>query len=123
MVAMASSPLATTARASGQTASPIPTCVMSEIDTSFSSDERSALISELRIELAAFIAGGTTERVGVVDNVAALLNLSRRDLMKVAAIHFALSDPVKVFVASLREGLRAPVSDTARPLIVGSVSV
>lgn len=91
---------------------------MSAVDTQFSESERAAYIAELRVDLAAFIAGGTTEIQAPIDSVSALTGLRTADLRKVALVHLALSDEVRRFADALAQGTRKPISDTVRPVVV-----
>lgn len=92
---------------------------MSEVDTRFEPAEREAFITELRVELAAFIAGATTERTSASEDVSALLNLTPGDLQRVAATHVALHERVREFVAAVAGGaLRSPITNSVRPVIV-----
>jgi hypothetical protein len=92
---------------------------VSVVDTRFTEIERQSLIDEMRVELAAFIAGGTIERSSAIGEAAALLGLRPGDLRRVAAVHLALGDAVRALNASLGSALRSPKVDTTRPVIVG----
>lgn len=91
---------------------------MSLVDTDLRSAERNAFLEEIRSHLPAFLSSAATERVDPVGDVTELLNLRREDLRRVVAAHFALSDPVRAFVAALPNGLRHPVSSSERPRIM-----
>lgn len=88
---------------------------MSQVDTRFSPGDRAALLSEVRTHLPAFLSKQAAERPDPVGDVSALLGLHPTDLRRVTSTHIALTDQVRLFVASLRDGLRNPLSASIRP--------
>jgi hypothetical protein len=88
---------------------------LSEVDTDFAEAERSALVGEVREYLPGFLGSAATERLGPLDSVRELLNLRRRDLERVVAVHLALDERVQAFVAALRDGVTHPITSSTRP--------
>ena len=88
------------------------------VDTQLPPEERAALLEEVRYYLPAFLSSAATERPDVGTDSAELLNLSKGDLRRVTAVHVMLSDSVRAFVASLRAGLRQPMSASTRPRVL-----
>lgn len=90
---------------------------MSAVDTRFGADERSALLTEVRAALPAFLSSAATEQVDPAGDVSELLNLSKPDLDRVVAVHLALHEDVRSFLGGLRSGLRTPITSTERPRV------
>lgn len=91
---------------------------MSAVDTRFSEPERAALLSEVENHLPAFLSTDAVERPDPVGDVTDLLGLQKGDLDRVIAVHVALTDEVRAFVSSLKEGLRNPLTSSIRPRVV-----
>ena len=89
---------------------------MSEvIDVEFAEAEYDALLQEVVEHLPAFIHKGASEQHDPVGDVRELLNLEEKDLERVIAIHECLDEAVLDFAASLRDGLRRPITSSERP--------
>ncbi len=91
---------------------------MSTVDTRFSVSERASLLGEVQTHLPAFLSALTVERPDPVGDVTDLLGLHKSHLDRVVAVHLALSQEVRAFVASLRDGLRNPLTSSIRPRLV-----
>lgn len=90
---------------------------MSKVDADLPGAERAQYLSEVRTYLPAFLSVAATERPDPVGDVSELLNLARGDLRRVISVHLALSENVRDFIASLRGGLRSPITSSERPPI------
>jgi len=90
---------------------------VSKVDTDLPPAERNKYLAEVRTYLPAFLSAAATERSDPVGDVSELLNLRLGDLRRVIAVHVALSDEVRDFVASLASGLRSPITSSDRPAI------
>jgi hypothetical protein len=84
------------------------------VDTRLGEAERKRLLDEVRNHLPAFLARGASEQADPAGDVSELLNLERRDLDRVIAVHACLSEPIRAFFEALRTGLRQPISSTVR---------
>ena len=93
-------------------------CVSEVVDTSFSADEREALLDEVRYHLPAFLSSGAVEREDPIGDVGELLNLRAADLRRVVAVHIGLSAQLTAFAAGLPTGLRRPITSSTRPRVV-----
>jgi len=83
---------------------------LSYVDTKLDAAERAGLLAEIKTQLPAFLGAATTERVEVLDDVSALLDLRAPDLRKIVAVHLALTTEVRELVAALPRGLRSPIT-------------
>lgn len=90
---------------------------MSAVDTRFAEAERSELLQEVRSQLPAFLSAAASEQTDPLGDVSELLNLTKRDLDRVTAVHVALDASVRQFVTGLAAGMRSPVSSTERPRV------
>jgi len=67
--------------------------------------------------LPAFLGADSTERDDPLGDVSRLLELDRKDLERIAAVHAALTAPVRAFVGGLARGMRAPSLSSVRPRV------
>jgi hypothetical protein len=89
--------------------------VSEAIDAEFSAEQYATLLAEVKRDLPAFLHRGATEQHDPAGDVRALLNLDPRDLDRVVAVHQCLDAAVLAFGDGLLEGLRRPMTSTARP--------
>ncbi len=90
---------------------------MSKIDTRLPATERAALLDEVRAHLPAFLSAAASQQFDPVGDVSELLNLRQGDLDRVVAVHVALAQPVTNLLAALPNGIRRPLTATARPRV------
>jgi hypothetical protein len=90
---------------------------VSKVDADLPAAERHKYLEEVRAYLPAFLSVAATERPDPVGDISDLLNLTRGDLRRVIAVHVALSNEVRDFIASLAGGLRSPITSSDRPAI------
>jgi len=92
---------------------------LSHVDTQFGAEERAAYLAEIKVQLPAFLSSVSTERVEVLADVSALLNLKASDLNKIVAAHLSLSDEVRALVRDLPQALRHPITASVSAMIRG----
>jgi hypothetical protein len=92
---------------------------VSDVDTLFAPETRSALLEEVRSRLPAFLSPAATEQYDPAGDVRELLGLDDTDLRRVVAVHRCLSDPIRAFLAALPEGLPRPITSSERPPVAG----
>jgi hypothetical protein len=90
---------------------------LSHVDTKLGAEERAGYLSEIKVQLPAFLSSVSTERVEGLADVSALLNLKASDLNKVVAAHLGLSDEVRALVRDLPQGLRHPITASVSAMI------
>jgi len=85
---------------------------------SLTSQERAAILDEVRSYLPAFLERGATVQEDPAGDVRELLDLEQRDLDRVLAVHECLDPAVLGFGEALEEGLDHPLTGGAAATIV-----
>jgi len=90
---------------------------VSLIETSMSPDLRETMLDEVKEYLPAFLSSETRERADPVAATSELLGLPIAALQRALAIHAMLADETRDFLADLPNGIRRPMTASARPRV------
>lgn len=89
------------------------------VDSDLPEGVRAELLEEIRNYLPAFLRKDATEQHDPVGDVKELLQLEEGDLERVVSVHGCLEPAVIEFGERLEEGIRSPLTASARPAEVG----